>query len=356
MSRKRMIISMVIACSIITCMLISCGRAPVEKAKTAESTKNTEVKPLQFEEVAGQMCEHNKPIMECAECRYEAGIVKVDNSLLKSASTGKCFIGTGSVRTENPLVQIEAMGEIQADPGKFITIRSKISGVISSVKTDIGHNVKPGDILLEMDSNEFRELHLEFFKLSGFLKLAEKNFEREEKLFQKKLTTEKEFLEAQSEVEKNRIELDTIRKKFQLLGLNSAEIKELPKHTELTEPCLLPVRTPIAGTVIERKGAPGALVEANEELITIAELSSLWVWINVYEKDLRLLQATYRNSEIKAEITVASYPERVFHGKVDYIADKMDEHTRTVKARVVLTNPERLLNGSSPFKILITPS
>ncbi|OGF58628.1 MAG: hypothetical protein A2Y62_04125 [Candidatus Fischerbacteria bacterium RBG_13_37_8] len=341
MSRKLFIINILFLFA--ACMTISCNHTAGNKTEAQESHDDAADKHLAYDEIIKQSCEHNKPIIECAECRYKAGVVKVDKSLLQSSNAGQCFIETQAGRKEKPVVYIEAMGEVQPDPGKIIAIRSKITGVIGSMKTDIGARVKPGDILLSMDSNEFRELHQEFFQLSGLLKLAEKNYEREERLFQKKLTTEKDYLEAKSGMEKTMIELDTIRRKLQLMGMNIAEVGELPKHSELTEPCLLPVRSPIAGTVIERKSTPGALVEANEELMTIADLSTLWIWINVYEKDLRILQAAYNKSGVKAELSVESYPHRIFNGTVDYIADTMDEHTRTIKARIILNNSEGIL-------------
>jgi len=69
-----------------------------------------------------------------------------------------------------------------------------------------------------MDCNEYRELHLELLRLNAYLRLAEKNYEREAKLYEKKLTIEKDFLDSQSEIEKVKIELDTIARKLALLA------------------------------------------------------------------------------------------------------------------------------------------
>jgi cobalt-zinc-cadmium efflux system membrane fusion protein len=297
----------------------------------------------EFEEIAHLSCEHEGSILECNICRYEVGVVKA-NPLLFASSNGQAnLIGIEKVQQGNPVRFIEVVGEIQADPNKILTIRSKASGVISSIKVDLGQNVRRGQMLFEMDSNEYRELHLEFLRLKALLRLAEKNFERENRLFRKKLTTEKEFLEAQSEVERINIEIDTTARKLRLMGLSEEEIKELPNHTEFPQVCSLPVRSPLNGIVVSREVTPGELVEANASLATIADYSTLWVWIDIYEKDLGILQSAFGEGEVHSEISNASYPDQIFLGKLDYLADQMDKHTRTIKARIVLPNKEKLL-------------
>jgi len=295
-------------------------------------------KPMRYEDVIDMLCDHKIRAIECDECRYEAGVIKVKSALLKSAGNENGLLEIVQLKKEIPLWTISVIGETQADPNKVMPIRAKTSGVVIAPKVDLGSKVASGDIVLEMDGSEYRELHLEFLRLNALIKLAEKNYERENNLFQKKLTTEKEFLEAQAETERLKIELDTIGRKLSLLGLTTDEIKDLSKHTEPIHVCCLPVRTPLAGVVIEKDVTPGAVVESNASLMTIADLSTLWVWVSLYEKDFGILQDALKNGSIKAEITVAAYPDKIFYGKVDYISETMDEHTRTIKARVVMEN------------------
>ncbi|MEW6025891.1 MAG: efflux RND transporter periplasmic adaptor subunit [Planctomycetota bacterium] len=325
------------------------GKSP-ETAPEKES-KEEALKPQQWEDVAKQSCEHNKPIIECAECRYEVGVVKIDRSLIKDASHQTGLIEITSVKKERPFIAVEVVGEIQPDPNKIIHIRSRTAGVVTALKTDLGQAVSSGQVIFEIDSNEYRELHLEFFRLAGLLSIARKNYEREERLYTQKLTTEKDYLEAQSEVSRLKVEQDTILRKLALLGLTSDEIKDLPNHTEPQEPCFLPVRTPLGGTVIERQITRGEFVESNAYLVTVADLSAVQVWANLYEKDLGLVQDSLKddgspesrfggtNSGIKVEVSIAAYPDKTFSGAIDYISDQMDEHTRIVKARIRLDNP-----------------
>ncbi len=317
-----------------------------DEHKAIHETENEEgllENSRRFEEIAGLSCEHEESILKCNTCRYEVGVVKVNPVLFASSDGQANLIGVEKVQRGNPVRFIEVVGEIQADPNRILTIRSKASGVISSIKADLGQNIRRGEVLFEMDSNEYRDLHLEFLRLKALLKLAEKNFERENRLFQKKLTTEKEFLEAQSEVERIHIESDTTARKLRLMGLSEEEVEELPNHTEFPQVCSLPVRSPLNGIVVSREVTPGELVEANANLATVADYSTLWVWIDIYEKDLGILQSAFSDGVVQAEIWNASYPDQAFQGKLDYLADQMDKHTRTIKARIVLPNEEKLL-------------
>ena len=318
----------------------------MEKPREKESEESIPAQPKSFEEIAKQLCEHNKLIIECSECQYEVGVVKVDRSLLRSPDNKDGLLETSAVYLEKPLRILEAVGEIKPNPNKIIRLRAKTDGIIASLKTDLGHIVKTDETILEIDSREYQELHLELLKVNSLLKLTEKNYQRENRLLEQKLTTEKEFLEAQSEMERVKIDMDTIARKLVILGLTHNEVQELLRHSNPSHKCYLPLRSPLDGAVIARDVALGELVETNSPLLTIADLSTVWVWVNLYEKDLGLLYSYIKknnNGGVKAEVSVATYEDKAFLGKLDYIAEQMDEHSRTVAARIILDNPDGLL-------------
>jgi cobalt-zinc-cadmium efflux system membrane fusion protein len=72
--------------------------------------------------------------------------------------------------------------------------------------------------------------------------------------------------------------------------------------------------------------------------MTVADLSTVWVQADLYEKDIHAVREGER-----AEVMVASYPDRVFAGKVAYIGDVLDPATRTAKVRVEVANPNDML-------------
>jgi cobalt-zinc-cadmium efflux system membrane fusion protein len=98
------------------------------------------------------------------------------------------------------------------------------------------------------------------------------------------------------------------------------------------------VRSPIGGVITEKHAIVGELADPSTNLFTVADLSTLWVLVDINEKDLAKV-----GKGQAATVTVGAFPELVFAGKITYIADLVDEATRTVKARLEVPNPERKL-------------
>jgi cobalt-zinc-cadmium efflux system membrane fusion protein len=101
----------------------------------------------------------------------------------------------------------------------------------------------------------------------------------------------------------------------------------------------LEVRAPRAGTVTALDMTPGRFVDATHSLCTVADLSTLWVWCSLYERDLAALQqAMDRQGTAAAAVRVTAFAE-AFPGVVDLIGHEVDEHTRTLKVRVQVPAP-----------------
>jgi membrane fusion protein, heavy metal efflux system len=97
----------------------------------------------------------------------------------------------------------------------------------------------------------------------------------------------------------------------------------------------IPIRTSLSGTVIERHVTEGQFVQPDSNpLLTIADLSSVWVLADIFERDLHRVQVGQ-----KAEVRTEAYPENQFMARVSYINEVIDPATRTVKVRFLVSNP-----------------
>ena len=101
---------------------------------------------------------------------------------------------------------------------------------------------------------------------------------------------------------------------------------------------LLPVRSPIGGIITEKHAIVGELSDPSKSLYTVADLSSVWVMVDINEKDLAKVHKGQT-----AIVTVGAFPDLKLKGRITYIADLVDESTRTVKARIEVANPGRKL-------------
>lgn len=98
------------------------------------------------------------------------------------------------------------------------------------------------------------------------------------------------------------------------------------------------VHSPASGYILERNALPNAYVQPETKLYTVADLSNVWVYANVFQSDIGRLRPGD-----PAEVTVDAYPGRTFRGRVDQILPQVDNTTRTVRVRLVFSNPGLVL-------------
>ncbi len=100
-----------------------------------------------------------------------------------------------------------------------------------------------------------------------------------------------------------------------------------------TDGATLTLRAPFAGRVIDRKVTPGALFEALQPLMTVADLGTVWVFLSAYEKDLALL-----HEGLSVTLRTDAYPQETFGGRVDFLGSVVDAQTRSVRVRASVEN------------------
>ena len=126
------------------------------------------------------------------------------------------------------------------------------------------------------------------------------------------------------------------RNKLLLLGVSQQEIDGIVASGQ-PSPRLV-IRSPQAGYVVEKKIVVGSSVDAKMTLLEVADLSTVWVEADVYEKDIAFLQVGQ-----KVEATVEAYPNRVFTGKLALIRPQLETATRTNRIRLKLDNSDHQL-------------
>jgi Cu(I)/Ag(I) efflux system membrane fusion protein len=126
------------------------------------------------------------------------------------------------------------------------------------------------------------------------------------------------------------------RQRLLLLGLTPQRVAALNSPSQVSSEISLPA--PVSGTVISRAANPGEVVEANKELLRVADLSNVWVVGQVFERDL----ARVRTGS-GASVTSEAYPGRVWRGRVTYVDPQLDTSTRTAQVRVEVANPGQAL-------------
>ncbi len=303
---------------------------------------HTENKQRTEEELFIAKCEHAILQYTCDECRYELGLVKLDASLV-SAPGGPGLIKVITVAKQRAQSLLPLNGEIALNEMALWHVSPRVPGTVRTITCALGKPVNKGDVLFEIESPELGLAVGTYRKNKALAALALKNLEREKSLAAQKLSPEADVVDAQMKYDEYRVELESAWNALAVMGLDAKAIAALTADSQAGKPSVLPVQAPQGGTVIKKHLDLGETIDRGKDVLTIADLSSVWVWLEVYESDLPVLTAEAKKGALRVQIKVSSLPERTFEGMIDLIGATMDEDTRTVKIRVVLVNAEGLL-------------
>ncbi len=243
---------------------------------------------------------------------------------------------------------IRIPGELSLDPQHTAQITSLLDGKVVFVGAQVGDEVKQGQVLVTLHAPALAQAKVAYLEAAAKLELARREFERAEILLKQEAMDQKEHLRRRTEFESASMEFTVAESNLHSYGFDQAAVDKLLQQArrpniattamdDLAEPYLT-LTAPIAGHVIERDVIIGQHIEPQKTLLTISDLSSLWALLDARETDLPHVT---RGKEVR--ITTTIYPDRVWRGRVEHVGDIVDEHTRTVKMRVVVPNDGRLL-------------
>ncbi len=229
---------------------------------------------------------------------------------------------------------LELPGEIELNGDKVTHVVPRVAGVLREIKKNQGDDVRKGEVLAVLDSRELAEAKREFLETAHEVSFASRAFEREEGLWKKNISSEATYLQAEREFHEARIKHRSARQQLQALGITGDALKTLLEKEDSSF-TRYELRAPIDGVLIEKSGAVGQAVKEDEDLFTIADLSTVWVSVTVYAKDLNAVR-------VGQDVTVKATQLGIeAAGKIVYLGSLVGGETRSAKARVVLPDPDR---------------
>jgi cobalt-zinc-cadmium efflux system membrane fusion protein len=283
-------------------------------------------------------CEHQVRTIDCDNCRYELGVVKIQPSIAES------LIQTSVVDGKKLDRKLKLTGQIQLDTTRTVDVVPTGSGRVERVVKQLGEEVEKGEVLTVIHSAEFGQAKARFLEVQAKLELAQATFSREKELYEKEVSSQADYLSAMNGLKAAEANYEAAEKRLRLFGLEAEQIATIKNEKENGNFAELVLRAPRAGTIIKQNISTGKLVEKTESLYTVADLSNVWIWCDVYEKDLAILhEQLAKEKTMEAKVYVKAFEGVEFEGTVDLIGSLMDEHTRTVKIRIQAANPENKL-------------
>ena len=276
--------------------------------------------------------------------------VSFGESASPQTATGERVLTLSTEQVQSAGLKIEIVGEgpsteaagqmttgvIQANSYKETPVVSLVGGIVRSVGAELGQNIRRGQSVAVVFSNELADAQARYLAAVAALDEHHRHHLRTIKLVEIGAASRQELETATTEYRESETNVANLRQKLLLLGFSSPRIAALNSTSQISSEVSVPA--PSSGTLTSRSVNPGEVIAANKELMRVTDLSSIWVVGQVYEKDL----ATVRVGS-GANITSDAYPGRLFRGRVSYVDPRVDPATRTAQVRIELANPGQIL-------------
>jgi len=223
--------------------------------------------------------------------------------------------------------QVTAPASVEADPARYARILPPLSGRVLKIFVHPGDRVQAGHELLAIDAPDFVGAQSDYAKSRSVLAQTERALTRQEDLAAHGIVGQRDVDQARTDRDSALSDFNRTKDRLQLLGMD-------PDKTQLGAPLI--VRSPLSGKVLDVTTATGEFRnDPMAPLMTVADLSDIWVTANVQEKDIHFV---HRGDPASA--TFAAYPTESFRGKVLFVADVLEPDTRTAKVRIAYANTD----------------
>jgi cobalt-zinc-cadmium efflux system membrane fusion protein len=227
----------------------------------------------------------------------------------------------------------EAPGEVQLAEDHIAHVTPQIPGVIRAVYKGVGDQVAKGSPLCLIESVELGDARASYVAGFSEMQLAERNYTRWKELYDKGLRTQNELITAEGEFTRAKLKMQAAASRLRGLGISADEIQTLEKEGSGAVSNQYTLRSPIAGSLLQRMATTGQGVTPADQVFFVASLSEVWVQAVAHEEDLPRIKTGAR-----AVVRVPNLSEVALSGRVTYIGEQVDEKTRTVPLRILVKN------------------
>lgn len=249
---------------------------------------------------------------------------------LTPEAVGRAGIKTAVVRSQATAVSITVPGTVTSNAYRDTKATALVGGIVKNVNVELGTMVSRGQALAVLVSTELADAQMKYLSGQAMLAADHQKLTRTEKLVALGAASRQELEEITAVHAAHETEVAAARQRLLLLGLPPERVTALRGADEIVSEVVVPA--PGAGTVVARAVNPGQVVSAGQELFVVADLSTVWVIGDLYEKDF----ASVRTGA-EAIVTVPALPP--IRGRVAYIDPRVDPAARTAKVRVEVANP-----------------
>lgn len=286
----------------------------------------------------------------------------------KTAATGKLTLSPEQLEEIKPTTsvvqqrripkEVSLTGQVEPDSNMTTPVISLVPGRVEKSFVQLGDIVKQGQRLAFVRSDDIAQIEADLLKqVLDFeadiqqarfqLALCEKIYGRHKQLFSEGISARADLDTAENEFQKAQVALETLKEKrnalitiarerLRLYGVEKTELDKVLATKRIDDDFY--IEAPRAGIITERNADIGQLIDNSHNIFVVTDLSQVWLTAQAFEKDIHFIKKGQ-----KVKVTVNSYPDKVFTGKVDYTGVMLDTGTRTMPVRATVQNPQIVL-------------
>jgi cobalt-zinc-cadmium efflux system membrane fusion protein len=228
---------------------------------------------------------------------------------------------------------LDVTGSVFPDISRDVPVISLANGRVVDIKARLDDDVRKGQLLLRVQSNDVTNAFDAYLKAANDEQLANKAWIRAEDLFQHGAISQAMLEQADDTEEDAKADLTAADEQLKTLGVDK-------NHPTSIVNVYAPISGVIIGQNVTNASAAGVNLSGSATAFTIADLSSVWIICDVYENDISKLQLGQ-----EARIVVDAYPNRPLTGQISDIGPVLDPSLRTAKVRIQVSNPGFLKLG-----------
>lgn len=231
---------------------------------------------------------------------------------------------------------IKASGKIDVPPKSRAKVTSFVGGYVKTTSLLVGDRVTKGQPLLTLESPEYIDLQQSYLEIAGQMEYLKSEYERQKTLFDEKISSQKKYLEAESDYKRAKATYESLRQKLNMLRINPAQVEQGKFSSYIT------VYSPISGDITANNANVGMAISPTNVIMEIVETQAMHLGLAVFEKDIFNLK-----TEQKIRFTVPQVGSQEFEAKVTQIGKSVEGNDRIINVYASLDSDtkQKLITG-----------
>ena len=225
---------------------------------------------------------------------------------------------------------VKANGFIDVPPQNKASISTFMGGFVKNTPLLIGDKVKKGQLVLTLENTEYVELQQQYMEVAEQLSYLKSEYERQQTLFNEKITSEKNFLKAESTYKSTLAHFNGLHEKLRMMNINPTSVEQGNISSTIN------LYSPISGYVTKVNVSNGSYISSQDEVLEIVNTDHIHLELSVFEKDIMKIK--------KGQIITFKVPEssgELFKAEVHLVGTSIDESTRTIKVHAHIEDEEK---------------